>query len=129
MKLTSRSKKWIFHISLAIVITSLIGLNIPKALFVSGFIIALDFFKLSYSETDDRDFKSDLYYFLSMFFISGLSVVLLWRICNIAQNIKSCSSNDFRGMIFAIISFPIIMGLFLWVTTRLPKIFSIFFRK
>lgn len=122
-------KKWIHHILVGVVITSFIGFYIPKALFLSGFIIALDFFKLSYSETDDKDYKSDLLYFLSMGMICGLTIIFLWAICNFAPNIQACSKDNFRAIIFAVISFPSFMGIFLWVTTRLPKIFRMIFRK
>ena len=129
MHTSLKLSKCIWHLLVGIMITSVIGFYIPKALFVSGFIIALDLFKLSYSEVDDKDFKSDIYYFLSIVVICGLSTVLLSGICNILPNNQSCSNNYFQAMMFAVIGFPLFMGSFLWVTTRLPKILKIIFRK
>ena len=129
MHTSLKLSKCIWHLLVGIMITSVIGFYIPKVLFVSGFIIALDLFKLSYSEVDDKDFKSDISYFLSIVVICGLSTVLLSVICNFLPNNQSCSNNNFQAMMFAVISFPLIMGTFLWVTTRLPKILKIIFRK
>lgn len=124
-----KSKRWLWHVLPAIAITSLIGFFIPKALFISGFIIALDLFKLSYSGADDKDFRSDLHYLLLMVVICGISIFLLWVVCNFVPNNQSCSVNSFRAMMFAIISFPVFMGAFIWATTRLPKIFGTNFKK
>ena len=129
MHTSLKLSKCIWHLLVGIMITSVIGFYIPKALFVSGFIIALDLFKLSYSEVDDKDFKSDIYYFLSIVVICGLSTVLLSGICNFLPNKQSCSNNYFHARMFAVISFPLFMGTLLWVTIRLPKILKIIFRK
>lgn len=129
MNRSLKSKKWIWHLLLGVMITSVIGFYIPKALFVSGFIIALDLFKLSYSDVDDKDFKSDIYYFLSIVVICGLSTLLLSGICDFLPNNQSCSKNNFQAMMFAVISFPFFMGTILWVTTRSPKIIKNIFQK
>lgn len=125
----TKSTRWLWHILPAIAITSLIGFFIPKALFISGFIIALDLFKLSFSEADDKDHRSDFRYLLSMVVICGVSIILLWVVCNFVPNNQSCSVNSFRAMMFAIFSFPVFMGAFIWVTIRLPKILGIIFKK
>jgi hypothetical protein len=104
------------------------GLTIPKGLFLSGGVIILVLINRIYTKGEGSLLMSDALFVGSLISIGGLSLLFLFGACILEPRWLSCAPNSFRAIVFAIVYFPLVFGLILWMALRLPGIVKAWFK-
>jgi hypothetical protein len=110
------------YVLVSALVSSIIGLIIPRGLFISGVVIILMMINRIYTKGEGKLLVLDLLYVGSIISICGMAFALIYWTCIFVPQWSSCTPNSFRAIVFALFFFPLVFGCILWIALRFPMI-------
>lgn len=101
----------------------------PSFILVPSIITEVLIFYRIYTNGGRNFFELDISLLIATILLSGSPSFILLMGCGLFPESSACHPNELRAILFLMVFFPLVIGLILWLTIRLPMIIKSFLSK